>query len=331
MSVVLEFVRQTVPMGWKSTPSGWISGNCPMCIQNGENADTRSRGGFFFDEGTFQYNCFNCGFKTGWSNGRQVTGKLRSLLKTFGADESDIQRVNLELMREDELQSLHKRTTEKVETVKIDWKEVQLPPNAKSILDLVSIDSKIEEALQYLASRKLDTLANWYYSDFKHFADRIILPFYYKNVVVGYTARWIGDVPNKETPKYFLQQQKDYVFNLDAQHERHYVIVTEGQFDALVTGGVAIANNICSRRQADIIDSLNKEVIVCPDRDEPGQKLVQRAIERGWGVSFPPWEDCKDCVDAQQQYGRMFTVRSILDNVHTSPTKIRVLMKQYCR
>ena len=53
MSVVLEFVRQTVPTGWKSTPSGWISGNCPMCIQNGENADTRSRGGFFFDEGTF--------------------------------------------------------------------------------------------------------------------------------------------------------------------------------------------------------------------------------------------------------------------------------------
>ena len=44
MSVVLEFVRQTVPMGWKSTPSGWISGNCPMCVQNGENADTRGRG-----------------------------------------------------------------------------------------------------------------------------------------------------------------------------------------------------------------------------------------------------------------------------------------------
>ena len=59
MSVVLEFVRQTVPLGWKSTPSGWISGNCPMCVQNGENADTRGRGGFFFDEGTFQYNCFN--------------------------------------------------------------------------------------------------------------------------------------------------------------------------------------------------------------------------------------------------------------------------------
>ena len=331
MSVVLDFVRQTVPMGWKSNPSGWISGNCPMCVQNGENADTRGRGGFFFDDDKFQYNCFNCGFKTGWSSGRQISGKLRSLLKTFGADESDIQRVNLELMREDELQSLHKRTVEQAQTVKIDWKEVQLPPNAKSILDLVSIDDKIEEALQYLASRKLDTLANWYYSDFKHFADRIILPFYYKEKVVGYTSRWIGDVPNKSTPKYVMQQQADYVFNLDAQRKRHYTIVTEGQFDALVTGGVAIASNMCSRRQADIIDSLNKEVILCPDRDEAGQKLVESAIERGWGVSFPPWEDCKDCVDAQQKYGRMYTVRSILDNVHTSPIKIRVLAKQYCR
>ena len=136
MSVVLDFVRQTVPMGWKSNPSGWISGNCPMCVQNGENADTRGRGGFFFDDDKFQYNCFNCGFKTGWSSGRQIAGKLRGLLKTFGADESDIQRVNLELMREDELQSLHKRTIEQAQTVKIDWKKVQLPPNAKSILDL---------------------------------------------------------------------------------------------------------------------------------------------------------------------------------------------------
>ena len=43
MSVVLDFVRRSMPMGWESTPSGWTKGNCPMCVQNGENADTRKQ------------------------------------------------------------------------------------------------------------------------------------------------------------------------------------------------------------------------------------------------------------------------------------------------
>ena len=29
--IVLDFIRQHMPVGWKHTPSGWISGNCPMC------------------------------------------------------------------------------------------------------------------------------------------------------------------------------------------------------------------------------------------------------------------------------------------------------------
>ncbi len=331
MSVVLDFVRRSMPMGWDSTPSGWTKGNCPMCIQNGENADTRKRGGFLFEEGKFRYNCFNCGFATGWSEGRQISGRLRQLLKTLGVDESDIQRVNLELMREEELNNLHRRTIERAENVVIDWPDAQLPPNAKSILDLVSIDSKVEAALQYIASRKLDTLADWHFSDFTHFKDRIILPFTYKGKIVGSTARWVGETPNKETPKYYMNMPKDFVFNMDAQKDRHYVIVTEGQFDALVTGGVAVGGNACSRRQADIIDSLNKEVIVLPDFDVAGRTLVNRAVERGWAVSFPPWENCKDAMDALAKYGRMYTVKSILDNKNISATKIKVLMKQYCR
>jgi len=48
-------------------------------------------------------------------------------------------------------------------------------------------------------------------------------------------------------------------------------------------------------------------------------------------VSFPPWENCKDAMDALAKYGRMYTVKSILDNKNISATKIKVLMKQYCR
>ena len=83
--------------------------------------------------------------------------------------------------------------------------------------------------------------------------------------------------------------------------------------------------------QGNIIDSLNKRVILLPDRDKAGVKLTEAAIERGWHVSFPEWEDCKDAGDAQIKYGRLFTVKSILDSAITNPTKIRVLAQRYCR
>jgi hypothetical protein len=31
-------------------------------------------------------------------------------------------------------------------------------------------------------------------------------------------------------------------------------------------------------------------MIVVPDRDAPGQKLVDQATEFGWGVAFPEWD-----------------------------------------
>ena len=61
--IVLDFIRQQMPAGWKHTPSGWISGNCPMCSKRGHNPDKRGRGGIRFEDDHFQYNCFNCGFK----------------------------------------------------------------------------------------------------------------------------------------------------------------------------------------------------------------------------------------------------------------------------
>jgi len=59
---------------------------------------------------------------------------------------------------------------------------------------------------------------------------------------------------------------------------------------------------------------------------------VNTAVKRGWAVSFPEWEDdIKDASDAVERYGRLFTVRSILESVETSGTKIKILAKSRCR
>jgi len=337
--IVLDFVKQNMPGGWKQTPSGWISGNCPMCATRGHSADKRKRGGFMFNDDKVQYNCFNCGFKTGWSPGRKIAGRLKDLLEQFGADPAQIQRINFELLKEQEEASIVDQfiqTAEKRE-VKIDWPEAALPPDAVPIekVDTSKLTEKELEkfiaACEYINSRGVDFYKHWHWSPFKHFSNRVILPFYHKGTVVGYTARWVGKTPNKETPKYYLQSPKHFVYNIDKQQSHKYTIVTEGQFDALLVGGVAMQGNTPSMTQCDIVDSLETEVIVVPDADKAGNDLVKAALRRGWNVSFPPWENCKDAADAVQKYGRLFTVRSIINSAENNSTKIQVLAKSYCK
>ena len=161
---------------------------------------------------------------------------------------------------------------------------------------------------------------------------RFIIPFFYKGIPVGYTARWIGNPP-EGMPKYYNHNlKKNFVYGLDSQtKDKNVVIVTEGQLDAIFTDGVAIGSNNINDDQANIIDSLNKRVIVLPDADASGMKMVNKAMDRGWGVAFPEWDNCKDAADAAMKYGRLYTVRSILDSVVTNTTKIKVLAKGYCR
>ena len=67
-----------------------------------------------------------------------------------------------------------------------------------------------------------------------------------------------------------------------------------------------------------------------PDRDQPGQKLIDQAIEYGWGVSFPEWHDSvEDTADAVLKYGRLFTIQSILKTTESNKFKIDLKRKMY--
>jgi hypothetical protein len=67
-----------------------------------------------------------------------------------------------------------------------------------------------------------------------------------------------------------------------------------------------------------------------PDRDAPGEKLIDQAIEYGWGVAFPEWQDdVGDVADAVSHYGRLFTLQSILNTTETSKLKIDLKRKMH--
>ena len=345
MSIVLEFVRTHIPHSFRVTPNGWHSGNCPMCVHNGQSrADTRRRGGFHFEADKFQYNCFNCGFKTGWSEGKNISPRLEQLLtQGFAVDRAEVQRLKLELARDQELRQVARVNVEEERPVVIDWPEAPLPPVAHSLYDWGRhiLDSKEDPTLyadivNYAVSRGFpleDRRLYWSNNPLYNLQERLMIPFTYKGKSVGYTARYTGTEPG--VTKYYTQQPKHFVFNLDAQHrDRKYIIVCEGPLDALYVDGVAICGFSLSQTQAKIVEKYaqNKQIICVPDRDVASRKFVNRSLDRGWSVAFPEWDDdCKDIGDAVKKYGRLFTLKSILSSVQTMPGKVKVLTKKYCR
>lgn len=346
MSIVIDFVRQYIPPGWRSTANGWTSGNCPMCVHNGQTRpDTRRRGGFYFEPDKFQYNCFNCGYKTGWSPGRPVNPRLAKLLEVLGAEPADVQRIKLELARSEELQQVLTRKVDEAKPAVFDWPEIELPAVAHSLYDWARhyIDSdedpsQYAKVVEYATSRNFDLQDRrlyWSNSPVHQTDHRLLIPFTYRGRPVGYTGRWsVGDKPDS-VPKYYTQVPKNFVFNLDAQHsERRYMFVVEGPIDALYIDGVAVLSNECSDTQGKIIEEHagDKQIVLVPDRDSAGRKLVNQALKRGWSVSFPPWhEDIKDVGDAVDRYGKLFTLKSIIASIENNEGKCQLLSKKYCK
>jgi DNA primase len=108
-----------------------------------------------------------------------------------------------------------------------------------------------------------------------------------------------------------------------------FVVVCEGPFDAMSIDGVSVSGAEISDTQVDQIDRLQREVIVVPDRDSAGRKLVDRAIEAGWSVSFPVWQEtCKDVNEAVVKHGKLFVLKCILDAKETSKLKIELKKKK---
>jgi hypothetical protein len=83
-------------------------------------------------------------------------------------------------------------------------------------------------------------------------------------------------------------------------------------------------------QQRMLIDQLKRTVIIVPDRDVNGKKLVEQAIEYNWSVSLPDWsEGIKDINDAVKQYGKLTTLLMIKQAQMTNDVKIKLTAKEW--
>ncbi len=336
MNLIQNTILNSLPANKKKTPSGWISFNAPCCIYNGETQDRKKRGGIMAGaDGTISYHCFNCGYKASYVIGRKLTQKMRTFMSYIGIADDTIKKLAIEAMR-------HEEGDIKYEKKKfVNFHKKQMPKNTHSLdvwlekyvaKDLTAPQyNKIDNLLNYLKVRGIDP--TWYdfmYSPdmYFNFNERLIIPFYWRGDVVGYTGRLFEDI---EKVKYVTDVQPGYVFNMDTQDwTRKFVIVTEGPFDAITVSGISILGSEINDVQRELINNLNRQVIVVPDRDAPGEKLINQAIEFGWSVAFPEWDKTvEDVADAVAKYGRLFVLQSIIRSTETNKLKIDLKRKMY--
>ena len=323
MSLIIDTVQTHLPNRRKTTPSGWTSFNAVCCHHNGTSADHRLRGGIMINEGV-SYHCFNCQFKASWQPGRPISGKFKKLLQWLGVPDDLITKCSIEALRlkEDE----HYKGMQGLIPTFIDK---AMPLGSKPIRKL--LDDPPEDlmpVLEYLHSRGfyVDDY-DWHWCDEEGFRNRLIIPFMYQGRCVGWTARRITD----GKPKYISEQQPGYVFNLDRQdYRRQYAIVCEGPLDAISIDAIALMGAEIKAGQHLLITKLQKEVILVPDRDEAGAKLIQQAIQHNWSVSFPEWgPGIKDINDAVRKYGRLYTLWSIISSKETTALKIQLKSRKW--
>ena len=306
-----------LPAKRKQTSSGWLSINAPCCTHRGESADRRMRGGMkVATDGGWSWHCFNCGYTASFVLGRTLTFKARKLLQWLNVPTEEIERMNLESLKQKNILGILNDRQQVAEKLSgIEFEERDLPADTQPLND---------QSTDYLKNRCIPTDYPFLYKTMPR--PGVVIPFTHNNQVVGHTTRFLDD----RTPRYIQDIPHGYVFGTDLQKSTwQYVSVVEGVFDALSINGLAVLHAEINDAQVRLIRSLGREVIVVPDQDEAGMKLVDRAVELGWAVSMPEWPaGCKDINDAVIQLGRVGCLLTILQAKETSRIKIEMKRKK---
>lgn len=330
----------------RKTPSGWESINCPACIHSGEpTPDDRRRGGLNINlDGSVTYNCLRCHYKAHWHSGMSLNHKMQRLLLWLGMDYDRIKELSFKIWIENQRDAKYYGPERSAKPEVIDFPEVSLPGGAKPLeywLDRKTTHVDFKDVCEYLVLGRGQSIAGsytyfWTPNRKNLFNRSIIVPFYWRNKIVGYSARRI-DKRNKV--RYYAHTPKNYLFmnnNID-KPGRKWIVIVEGVFDAIALDAVGALGGSLNDAQIQWIKNSGREVIVVPDRAKSGNNLANIAKEQGWWVSIPltkgfsdtekevawawdPW--IKDGADAVKEYGRLFTIKSIFESITKDSMKI---------
>jgi hypothetical protein len=304
----------------QQTRKGWYSRNCMMCHHHGESTDRRKRFGIIFSpNGGIATSCFNCSHKSKFVPGETFSKEFSLFLQEIGIPHNTVKLLNFDLYKahygKDAVYDL-----QIAENISAKWVAATLPSKALTIQDWADAgctDKSFLNVLRYAYGRGIRNFEQFYWTPQTNgmLNKRLIVPFTYRNNIVGFTGRFAGTPPDKNITKYYNISPSDFIYNLDRQKPHNdYIILCEGVLDAYYTNGISTQGNEINESQVAFIQSLNKTVIVLPDFDKDGRALVNLAVKNNWAISFPFWShEVKDAASAVEKYGRVVTVLSILE------------------
>lgn len=323
MNKVQEYIYNLLPPVKRR--GEWLCFCCPSCCRFGEKRqDQKHRGGIRFDGDGIVYNCFNCRFTWGWTPSFHMSKKMTMFLEDMGLNST-------------QFMELRKLIDGYLDAEKVQ-KEVQKP---RIIRDIPSEYKSIKESLfncdgsqtlakvySYISSRN-ERLLSWADLMWAEGRDNFLIPCYEFNKVVGYSLRSLDD---NSDHKYIHYIPNGYIYNFDnLLKDRKYQIIVEGQTDALAIDGISLLSNVFTPEKLKRLMQYkgNSEIILVPDRDRAGMKLVHQLLNENlpFSVSFPTWEKgIKDVEEAVKKYGRLYTIYNIIKNRESDKNKIRIKM-----
>ena len=70
-----------------------------------------------------------------------------------------------------------------------------------------------------------------------------------------------------------------------------------------------------TQNQIKWLERSRRQKVIIPDRWGDGYRLAEQAIRLGWSVSYPDIGSCKDVNEAIMKYGKLYTFKTIRDNI----------------
>jgi hypothetical protein len=339
---VWDAVVSYLPTGSRRSNTDFLKFNCPMCVTRGETMDKKNRGGAKRSSEGLGISCFNCGFASRYVPGQLLSNNFKNFMRALGMPDLEVSRLNhkafmLSRVVEDSNTEPQYRGEAAFAPA---FPPVSLPPDTLPLMDWADAgcdDPDFIAVVGYALDRGQGIADKAMWTPEPEWRQRMIIPFHFRDSVVGWTGRFIHEATEAE-PKYMSQVPTDFLYNnrvMDLR-DRRFLLMPEGVLDADAVDGISPLGAKLSPRQARWIKDSGKTVIVIPDRDKSGQRLIDSALEHGWHVAFPRlsrggnnwWEeDCKDCAEAVKRYGRLYTLRSIIETASASRLEIEVRRK----
>lgn len=336
MQSVENVIRQYVPLSSRATQRGWFTVKCQLCH------DYKKRGGFKFNGEAVTYNCFNCAHAAVFDSNthRQIPHKMLTVFDAYGIPQSDFNEILFDKFKEGAKQV----SSDDANKVSIRFNDLILPDyfipldtNSKDIWHQVAasyleikrgIDPTSYPFLMLDKNMDVPTIekANW--------KGRLLIPYFRHNKVIFYQGRDLMEDSGRE--KYLSPSEgRDsalYGFDELYRHTTDPLYVHEGTFDAMSIGNsIATFSNKLTEQQIELLNRCQRQKIIIPDRYGNGHILANQAIREDWSVSIPDVGGCKDVNEAVNKYGKLYVMKSIIENTcsgFTAETKVAMLCQK---